>query len=479
MKLVDRSRFGILLLLPAVFLIISCSGTMEQNIERGSTFLYEPGYPEVTVSAFGLMDEEQNSYIEVTADITYESMIFSEDDEGSRFAEVEMEIQAINSSNGDSPVITETKRERISEAAMDEAGVDRSLTLVERLDIEPGNYELHISVTDMNSGNRVTRTVETHLPDFDEDEYTLSNVRLYGKDIAAGDQWRPVTSFHVQSDIDSLRFVFQVISQRSTDPLELSSRLIRFDSDTSHAEPMHYPNRSSSSIIYRGIDYRNYDVIQSTSRTLEQYENTTVEFRFANQQTGTYRFETQAVRAGGEVDEVYKAREFSVMSENFPDVRSPRELAAPLAYLMGSDDHQEMMEIQDDDSLKEAIDRFWLSNVRSESQARQVISMYYERVEEANKQFTNFKEGWKTDLGMIYILFGPPWYVDRRLNRMQWSYSYDRNDPQYNFYFERPRMRNQYYPFDNYLLQRSQNYFNRQYQQVELWRTGHILNRNI
>lgn len=478
-SLFKKRHIGVFLLFSTVFLFLSCSGTTEQNIERGSGFLYEPGYPEVTVAAFGLMDEEQNPYIEVTTDITYESLIFSEDDEGTRFAEVEIEIQAHHSSNGESPVITETERQRVAEADIDEVGHDRSLTIEQRIDTEPGNYELNISVTDLNSGNRVTRTVETLLPDFDEDEYTLSNVRLYGKGMSAGDQWRPITSYHVQTDIDSLRFVFQVISQSSTDPLELSSRLIRFDSDTTHAEPMHYPNRSSSSIIYQGINYRSYDVIQSTSRTLEQYENTTVEFRFANQERGNYRFETQAVRAGGEVDEVYKAREFSVMSENFPAVRSPRELAAPLAYLMGDDDHQEMMEIQDDDSLKEAIDRFWLGNIRSESEARQVIAMYYERVEEANKQFTNFKEGWKTDQGLIYILFGPPWYVERRLNRMQWSYSYDRNDPQYNFYFERPRMRNEHYPFDNYLLQRSQNYFNIQYQQVELWRSGHILRTNI
>jgi GWxTD domain-containing protein len=154
-------------------------------------------------------------------------------------------------------------------------------------------------------------------------------------------------------------------------------------------------------------------------------------------------------------------------------------LAEPLAYLMGRNDYRDLMAIEDPDSLKEAIDRFWLENVGSMNRARNVISLYYERVEQANKQFSNFKEGWKTDMGMIYILFGPPWYVERRLNRMQWSYSYDRTDPSYNYYFEKPRMRNEFFPFDNYLLQRSQGYFNLQYQQVQLWITGQILNTNI
>jgi|AntDeeMinimDraft_5_1070356.scaffolds.fasta_scaffold47367_1 hypothetical protein len=48
--------------------------------------------------------------------------------------------------------------------------------------------------------------------------------------------------------------------------------------------------------------------------------------------------------------------------------------------------------------------------------------------------FFNFKEGWKTDPGMMYILFGPPWYVDRRLDQMQWSYSYNRSDPGTEFF---------------------------------------------
>jgi len=176
---------------------------------------------------------------------------------------------------------------------------------------------------------------------------------------------------------------------------------------------------------------------------------------------------------------VYKARDFSIKSENYPAIVTPRELAEPLIYLMDRREHEKMMKIQDPDSLKEAIDRFWLSNIGNMNQAKTVINLYYERVEQANKQFTTFKEGWKTDLGMMYILFGPPWYVDRYLNTLVWSYSYDRTDPRYNYTFERPSMKNEYFPFDNYLLQRNQGYFNIQYRQIQLWLSGGILTTRI
>ncbi len=38
---------------------------------------------------------------------------------------------------------------------------------------------------------------------------------------------------------------------------------------------------------------------------------------------------------------------------------------------------------------------------------------YYARIEYANKHFSHYIEGWRTDMGMIYIIFGAPNNVDR------------------------------------------------------------------
>jgi GWxTD domain-containing protein len=38
---------------------------------------------------------------------------------------------------------------------------------------------------------------------------------------------------------------------------------------------------------------------------------------------------------------------------------------------------------------------------------------YYGKVEYANKHFTHYIEGWRTDMGMVYIIFGSPSNVDR------------------------------------------------------------------
>ena len=42
-----------------------------------------------------------------------------------------------------------------------------------------------------------------------------------------------------------------------------------------------------------------------------------------------------------------------------------------------------------------------------------ILDEYYRRVEYANKNFKGFGEGWHSDMGMIFITFGPPSYVER------------------------------------------------------------------
>jgi GWxTD domain-containing protein len=43
----------------------------------------------------------------------------------------------------------------------------------------------------------------------------------------------------------------------------------------------------------------------------------------------------------------------------------------------------------------------------------ELMEEYYSRVDYANKNFIGYIEGWKTDMGMIYIHFGPPQNVER------------------------------------------------------------------
>jgi len=448
---------------------------MNPDVERGSMYQFQDGYPEVRMSAIGLLDEQDTPYISITSEIVYGSLIYKTVEEQT-FAQVTIEIR-INEKEGDYSKTSRDQLDILTEDSSDYRN-QQVFSYQKRLDVQPGDYEVEVSVTDNSSGRTVVRNTGTLIPDPESPVTNLTSIRLSGKIVDQNNGiYTPITTYDVPSRLDSLKFEFQVTNNDMEDPLTVNASLLRFEADTTAARRLSYNNYSSSSIQYQGIEVRDPEEIDSNVRRLDQAGSVLIEFKYDLLERGNYRFEVETIDQQGET--IYRARDFAIKSNNYPSVASSREMAAPLAYIMDRDNHEDMMNISDPDSLKEAIDRFWLSNVGSQSRARSVINLYYERVEQANKQFSNFKEGWKTDMGMIYILFGPPWYVDRTLNRMQWSYSYDRNDPRRNFFFERNRVPNEYYPFNNYIAQRSQSYFNLVYQQTELWRSGAILEANL
>lgn len=468
-----------MLIVTAVTATVACSGSRHTNIERASEyndtyFSDEDGHPELRISAMGFLNKDEDGIISVTADIENRSLIFRHLEERTT-ADIEIAITVIDSQRKrilDSHTTTKTI-ENDNYGHMISSAVTR---FKKEMKVPPGRYTVFFSVTDKASDSQTVREAHTFVPDPEEEIVLLSSVQLFGKTSEGSEQdYEPLTTYDISAKNDSIRFVVQVTNNQPEQPLVVRSRLLRFKADTSVARSTSHPDYSVSSLPYKGIDYRREESLEQTRRILDQQGVVMIEFHYEVPERGNYRFVVTA-EGTDEQDELLVGRDFSVKGENFPRVESPRELAEPLVYLMKKKEYKELMSIENPDTLKNAIDRFWLENVGSINRAKSVISLYYERVEEANKQFTDFKEGWKTDRGMIYILFGPPAKIERWRNTQQWlGSSFGARDSRYNFMFRRTRKRSKYFPFDNYILQRSQGYHTYQYQQIQLWLSGYIL----
>ncbi len=473
---IQTAAKGTLFLLLSL-LLVQCSNNIVNQIDRSGLISYRPGFPEVTATAAGVVDELTDStQINVSIDIVYRSLIFKMPEDQPE-AEVLVEIELINvTANNDFQQYYEYPLKILVES-QDDINSGDSFIMNEFFDASPGEYEIKIAVTDKNTDKQTIRETSAYIPNLSEPISNITNIRVFEKTETEGDVFNPVTSYDLSSELDSIRFSFQVTNNTGEGPLTVRSRLIKFQSDSLAARPMSWPNYTPSSLPFVGIRYNKYDIISTSTRIINQPGNVGIEFLFPRLERGNYRFEIRTDQSNEE--ELYRAREFSVKSKNYPSLRTPHELAAPLIYIMDKKEHERLMAISDPRELKTAIDRFWLSNLKNERIAQNVIELYYERVEEANKQFSNYKEGWKTDFGMMYILFGPPMYVFTTVTQTTWSYSSNLYDPETNFTFQNPKINNKYYPFDNYLLIRSNQYFNLYYQQTKLWLSGNILRDNL
>lgn len=159
---------------------------------------------------------------------------------------------------------------------------------------------------------------------------------------------------------------------------------------------------------------------------------------------------------------------------HFPMVGNHRDMSGPLRYLTTQSEYDELQALLDQpQKLSDWIDDFWIRKAGNAQRARDMIREYYERVESANRFFSSYHEGWKTDRGILYIIYGPPNKVYRSSAGEAWVYGNESSGLSY--YFNFIRLDN---PFsdNDFELERSPQYRYGWGQAIEAWRRGHIYN---
>ncbi|OUU03214.1 MAG: hypothetical protein CBB92_01625 [Flammeovirgaceae bacterium TMED32] len=105
--------------------------------------------------------------------------------------------------------------------------------------------------------------------------------------------------------------------------------------------------------------------------------------------------------------------------KHYPDMKLIDELIPPLTYFTS---RSEIDQIRNAKDPKIAFENFWLNIHISPEAAGAAIRSYYRAIKKANELFTSYKEGWKTDRGMVYIIFGNPDRVFRDNKKEIWLY---------------------------------------------------------
>ncbi len=119
-----------------------------------------------------------------------------------------------------------------------------------------------------------------------------------------------------------------------------------------------------------------------------------------------------------------------VFDKDYPKIKKAKHLIDPLRYICNQEEFDKLKKA---DNYKAAIDSFWLDKGGSFERGKVLIQSYYSRVQAANKLFGFEKDGWQTDRGMVYIVYGPPHEVYKTTGEEIWKYELD--DTFQKFYF--------------------------------------------
>ncbi len=92
------------------------------------------------------------------------------------------------------------------------------------------------------------------------------------------------------------------------------------------------------------------------------------------------------------------------------------ELAENVVYYIMNDQDRKTLKLLDFEGKKKFFDRFWKERDPSPgTKTNENLIEYYKRYAEANQRFsTPNRQGWKTDMGRVYIIYGSPAQIEKR-----------------------------------------------------------------
>jgi len=151
-------------------------------------------------------------------------------------------------------------------------------------------------------------------------------------------------------------------------------------------------------------------------------------------------------------------------SAGFPNISSHEDMIKPIRYITARKEYEN---IAKSSNKTEAIESFWLKIGGHEDRAKNLIKKYYGRVTNANRLFSSYIQGWQTDRGMIFIIFGVPNFVYRSDESEIWIYGEENNFFSTTFTFKKVKNK---FSDNDYILQRNPTYKDNWFRAVDFWR---------
>ncbi len=101
------------------------------------------------------------------------------------------------------------------------------------------------------------------------------------------------------------------------------------------------------------------------------------------------------------------------------------EALQQMRYILNSKERTEIKNVSSK-KREELFKKLWKGRDPTPATAvNELMNEYYKRVAYANIHFDSYIEGWETDMGMIYIIFGPPDEIERFMLQQR-QYPYER-----------------------------------------------------
>ncbi len=260
----------------------------------------------------------------------------------------------------------------------------------------PGSYEMRAELREVETGKASTQIRKMNVQNYTESPFSVSDIMLVNRVTSEGGQSTivPNVSGNLYDLPNGFSFFFELYNRTGADSVALTYRVL----DTKEKQ------------MY----------VQSERRRLEGKKSEVIaKIDSARFPTGTYHLEVDAQTIQNSdtltACKAKKSRHFVMRWGSVPLTLVDLNLAIKQTkYIASSKEYNAMTDAPTFEQKQKLFQEFWRKRDPSQGAQRNInMEEYYSRVQYANEHFSHFTEGWRTDMGMAFILLGAPSAVDR------------------------------------------------------------------
>lgn len=253
--------------------------------------------------------------------------------------------------------------------------------------LQQGSYKFHIEVEDNDSRKKYKTISDVNVRTYEKD-FSVSDVVILENKESKGNEIYPNISRNISSPSKAIPLFFEVITD--------TAMMVNIKASVTNKNNEEVYSSTGDRQITTGKNQIFY-LLDSISLGL-----------------GDYNLSIQ-------VSSLIKNKTLSITKNFFSRIvgipNSIQDLDKAIAQMTYIASEEEMDKINSASTSDEKFQRFiefWKKKrPASTLEDNEVFNEYYRRVDYANKYFSTRQEGWRTDMGMVYIILGPPNNVER------------------------------------------------------------------
>ena len=258
------------------------------------------------------------------------------------------------------------------------------------LQLEPGNYFIRCIVEDSDSKRNVTTEHTLEVMSFD-DPVDISDILLITELIETdnGNRMVPNISQTVESMDQDIKFYYEAYSKVDRE-VKIVYGITDKNENQNYTHTINKTLSAGTNEIYGALQYPSF--------TFGEYEL-------------VVRIETlnDSLLAG-------IGKSFYALVLGIP--RGVTDLQQAIDQMLYIAESSELGFIEDGETFKDKLERYlayWeKKDPTHNTKVNEAMLEYYRRVDYSNRNFKAYhRDGWQTDMGMVYISLGPPDYIDR------------------------------------------------------------------